>query len=148
MIFSTFFYSHKCPILNNKFYGHPDCSQQDKATFLVMWPSEPCQPSLPHFHPTTLQSSSHTVLLTGPGAEFTDTSLPTHLPLAVVPHALITLVNSNSTIKSTSNVFLQLSLAFSCCLPTPLLCFRFFFLMEWGELRSHGLGLRLCAPRV
>lgn len=80
MIFSTFFHSQKCPSLGNKIYGHLNCSQQDKAPFLVMWPSLCAfQASSSTFSPHPFpkpQSPSHKLLLTGLGAEFTATALP------------------------------------------------------------------------
>lgn len=132
MTFSTFFYAHKCPTMENKFYGCPDHSRQDEATFLVMWPSEPSQP---------LPSSSQTLLLTGQGAEFTAQRCP-HSPLAAVPWALVTLVNSNSIIKSTSDVFCQLSLASP---PTfPPMAFPVCLPMSWWSCMHSPDCCNLC----
>lgn len=162
MTFSTFFYTHKCPTMDNKCSGCSDRSRQDEATFLVMWPSEPSQPPA---------SSSQTLLLTGQGAEFTSQRCP-HSPLAAVPHAPVTRVNSNSTIKSTLWCVLTTFPGFSSHLRTHsipcvlvyvlvelhaqpwllqpvLLCFGSSFLTGWGELRSPGLWLlHLCVPRA
>lgn len=72
------FSSQNGPRLDSKFYVHPNYSQQ--FAFLVRWPSEPFEFPPPHCHPSSLQSlwsSSHTLLLTGPGAALTHTSLPT-----------------------------------------------------------------------
>lgn len=147
--------------MDNTCYGCPDCSRQDEATFLVMWPSEPSQP---------LPGSSQTQLLTGQGAEFIAQRCP-HSPLATVPRALVTLVNSNSTIKSTSDVFLQLSLAspptfpptaFPVCLPMSwwscmhssdcYSCAAVFrvLLSDWagGAEKSRTLTSSLCTQRL
>lgn len=120
MIFRTFFYSQNCLSLGNTFCGHPNCSQQDKATFLVMCPLDFSSPLI-HIVILPLSKASepkpHTAS-PGRGAEFTGTALPT-LPAGCRALCLTTLVSSNSTIKSASNVFSQLSLASSSHLPTP-----------------------------
>ena len=74
-------YSQNHPSLNHQFYHHPNCSQQDKAIFLVMWP---LTLSGLRFH-ISIPSSPNSLKLKPrtphwPGAEFTpllcpDTSL-------------------------------------------------------------------------
>lgn len=83
--------------------------------------SAPFKPPLPHFHPIPFQSlrAQATNCFSLAWEQSSLQQLCPYFPQASVPCAVITLVNSKSTMKSTSTLSLQVFLAFSSHPHTP-----------------------------